>query len=66
MKRAMSMFDMDWTDLKTVVAFAERLGPGLTVFKDKGRSNYGICHTENLTKLGSDKQRTIIYKTKEK
>jgi hypothetical protein len=35
---------MDWTDLKSVIAYARRLGPGMVVVKHDSRKNYNITH----------------------
>lgn len=37
---------VDWKDLKSVIAAAERLGPGMLVVKHPGRDNYNITHAE--------------------
>ena len=42
-----SPFHIDWTDQDAVIAYAERLGPGHTVYKRPDRDNYNICHTSN-------------------
>jgi hypothetical protein len=39
------MRKFDWCDLPSVIAYAKRLGPGMTVFKHVTRSNYNITHT---------------------
>jgi hypothetical protein len=36
---------MDWENKDAVIAYAERLGSGQTVFKHPDRPNYNITHT---------------------
>lgn len=41
---------VDWTDLTSVVAFAQTLadqGPAQVVYKLSSRDNFNICHLEN-------------------
>lgn len=39
-----SPFRLDWTDLKAVIKYANRLGPGNVVVKYPDRNNYNITH----------------------
>ncbi len=57
-----SPFKVDWTDKEKVIAYAKRLGKGMTVFKDYAQPNYGITHTSREDRL-SIKGRTIVYQT---
>lgn len=36
---------VDWKDLNSVMRYAESLGRGMTVFKNKTRATYNITHT---------------------
>ncbi len=36
---------VDWTNEKSVVAYAQKLGVGMTVVKHDNRPNYNITHT---------------------
>lgn len=39
------LMSVDWTDCKSVITMAKRLGPGQTVFKCDDLNTYGITHT---------------------
>jgi hypothetical protein len=45
---------IDWMDKAAVVAFANRLGTGQTVFKHPDRSNYNITHTSRTDRYHPD------------
>lgn len=36
---------IDWTNKEQVIAYAKRLGSGMTVMLEMGRANYNITHT---------------------
>lgn len=40
-----SPYLVDWENKEEVVAYAMKLGIGITVFKHPGRVNYNITHT---------------------
>jgi hypothetical protein len=53
---------MDWKSLPQVKAYADRLGPGMTVFKLPSRQNYNITHTSregHILAQGGE----ILYRT---
>lgn len=50
---------IDWCDKEQVIAYAKKLGTGMSVIKYPDRNNYNITHTERAVKLGVH----IIYKT---
>lgn len=37
---------IDWNDKNVVIAYAKKLGKGMTVFKHPDRRNFNITHTE--------------------
>jgi hypothetical protein len=41
-----SPFKVDWSDRNAVIAYAKRLGSGMTVYKHPARNNYNITHTQ--------------------
>lgn len=57
MGKQKSIFDIDWTNLTEVIEQCERLNakakPGFesSVIQIKGRSNYNITHTSQISRL---------------
>lgn len=39
------VFGCDYTNLEQVIALADKMGRGMTVFKHPDRPNYNITHT---------------------
>lgn len=55
------MNKVNWFSKESVIAYAERLGPGMTVFLHPDRDNYNITHTERVDRYVGC---TIIHHTK--
>lgn len=55
-----SPFKVNWGDKDEVIAYAKRLGRGMSVIQDEGRNTFGITHTCR-TDLLSKPGRKIIY-----
>lgn len=53
-----SPFAINWRDLKAVIAYAKRLGPGQSVIKHPDRSNYNITHTDR-----EPKEAEVLFRT---
>lgn len=53
-------FKIDWTSKEAVVAYADTMGPGITVYSHPERSSYNITHT-NRTDLY--RPEWVIYQT---
>ncbi len=53
---------VNWLNANSVKNFADRLGPGMTVYKHPRRYNYNICHTENEERLGIDPE-WVVYRS---
>lgn len=47
--------------MRDVIAYAEKLGPGQTVFKHPDRKNYNITHTERTDQY---KKEWVVWQTK--
>lgn len=45
MKVSGSPFKINWNDKTAVIAYANKLGPGMLVYKDPSRPNYNITHS---------------------
>lgn len=53
---------IDWRDLDQVIAFANELGKGMTVYADHAVCSYGITHTERKDRW-SQPHRDVMYQT---
>jgi hypothetical protein len=56
-----SPFAIDYSDKEQVIAFANKLGKGMTVYKDPSRSNYNITHTSRTDQYLPD---WVVFQTK--
>lgn len=52
---------VDWNDKASVIRAAEKLGPGLTVFKRAGLAGYHITSTEWTDRYDPSE---VVYQTK--
>lgn len=57
-----SPFKVNWGDKDAVIAYAKKLGRGMSVIQDAGRDTFGITHTSR-TDLLAKPGRKIIYQT---
>lgn len=55
-------FRINWKDKDAVIAYANRLGKGQTVFQDQGRDTFGIVHSSRKDRLSLE-GRTIVHQT---
>lgn len=53
--------NIDWTDKAAVIAYAKKMGKGLTVIKRPEQSNYNIIHTSREADLLRDA--TIVVRS---
>lgn len=51
---------IDWRNKEQVIAYAKKLGAGMSVIKYPNRDNYNITHTERADILFGV---TIVYQT---
>lgn len=55
-------FKVNWGNKEEVIAYAKRLGRGMSVIQDEGRDTFGITHTDR-TDLLAKPGRKIIHQT---
>lgn len=58
--RASTVFSIDWTNLDEVKKLADKLGPGMSVYKHPDRQNYNIIHS---VKENTESGVIIVYRT---
>lgn len=60
-----SLSSIDWTNRAQVIAYADKLGPGMVVYKRADRRNYNITHADRyLLQHRSNPDREVVHLTR--